>query len=98
MLTSCCMWTMSPQTHIPQGKSQLCIFDDKEPVIKIIIRGRSPTMRHVSRSNRGAIDLLFDRINVDSRNQMKYVDNKNQFADVFTKVSHVMSGIIFFVG
>ena len=69
MLTSCCMWTTSPQTHIPQGKSQLCIFEDKEAVIKIIIRGRSSTMRHVSRTNRGAFDWLFDRSNVDSRNQ-----------------------------
>ena len=35
---------------------------------------RSPTMRHVSRTHRVALDWLFDRINLDSKIQIKYID------------------------
>ena len=48
-----------------QGESQLYIFDDNEVVINLIIKGRSPTMRHVSRTHRVALDWLFDRTNLD---------------------------------
>ena len=44
----------------------LYVFEDNEAVIKMIIKGRSPTMRHVSRTHRVALDWLFDRINLDS--------------------------------
>ena len=40
----------------------LYVFEDNEAVIKMIIKGRSPTMRHVSRTHRVALDWLFDRI------------------------------------
>ena len=49
----------------------LYVFEDNEAVIKMIINGRSPTMRHVSRTNRVALDWLFDRINLDSKIQIK---------------------------
>ena len=54
-------------------------------MIKMIIKGRSPTMRHVSRTHRVALDWLFDRINLDSKIQIKYIDTKNQLADIVTK-------------
>ena len=59
--------------------------EDNEAVIKMIIKGRSPTMRHVSRTHRVALDWLFDRINLDSKIQIKYIDTKNQFADISIK-------------
>ena len=34
----------------------LYVFEDNEAVIKMIIERRSPTMRHVSRTNRVALD------------------------------------------
>ena len=40
----------------------LYVFEDNEAAIKMIIKGRSPTMRHVSRTHRVALDWLFDRI------------------------------------
>ena len=46
----------------------LYVFEDNEAVIKMIIKGRSPTMRHVSRTHRVALDWLFDRINLDPQN------------------------------
>ena len=63
----------------------LYVFEDAEAVIKMIIKGRSPTMRHVSRTHRVALDWLFDRINLDPKIQIKYIDTKNQLADILTK-------------
>ena len=62
----------------------LYVFEDNEAVIKMIIKGRSPTMRHVSRTHRVALDWLFDRINLDSKIEIKYIDTKNQLADILT--------------
>ena len=62
----------------------LYVFEDNEAVIKMIIKGRSPTMRHVSRTHRVALDWLFGRINLDSKIQIKYIDTKNQLADILT--------------
>ena len=42
-------------------------------------------MRHVSRTHRVALDRLFDRINLDPKIQIKYIDTKNQLADILTK-------------
>ena len=63
----------------------LYVFEDNEAVIKMIIEVRSPTMRHVFRTHRVALDWLFDRINLDSKIQIKYIDTKNQLADILTK-------------
>ena len=65
----------------------LYVFDDNEAVIKMIIKGRSPTMRHVSRTHRVTLDWLFDRINLDPKIQIKYVDTTNQLAVMLTKGS-----------
>ena len=74
-------------THGSQGKSQLYNFEDKEAVIKMILKGRSPTMRHVSRTHRVTLDRLLDRINLELKIQINYVDIKNQLADILTKGS-----------
>ena len=77
----------------------LYVFEDNEAVIKMIIGGRSPTMRHVSRTHRVALDWLFDRINLDSKIQIKYTDTKKQLADKLTKglclfnISHFSSTV-----
>ena len=51
------------KAHSSRGESQLYIFEDNKAVIKMVIKSRSPTMRHVSRTHRVALDWLFDRIN-----------------------------------
>ena len=63
----------------------LSVFEDNEAAIKMIVKGRSPTMRHVSRTHRVALDWLFDRINLDAKIRIKYIDTKNQLADILTK-------------
>ena len=79
--------------HIPSNTTNfgssalLCVFEDNEAVIKMIIKGRSPRMRHVSRTHRVTLDWLFDRINLDPKNQIRYIDTKHQLADTLTKGS-----------
>ena len=73
------------QMYNPRVKKLCCMCEDNEAVIKMIIKGRSPTMRHVSKTHRVALDWLFDRINLDSKIQIKYIDTKNQLADILTK-------------
>ena len=63
----------------------LKICEDNEAVIKMIIKCRSPNLRHVSRTHRVALDWLFDRINLDPKIPIMYVDSKNQLADILTK-------------
>ena len=63
----------------------LYVFEDNEAIIKMIIKGRSPTMRHVPRTHRVALDWLLDRINLDPKIQIRYIDTKNQLADILTR-------------
>ena len=77
--------------HVPSSvkhsgsNAMLYVFEDNEAVIKMIIKGGSPTMRHVSRTHRVALDCLFDRIDLDSKIQIRYIDTKHQLADMLTK-------------
>ena len=59
-------------SNVPSSQQEalLYIFEDHEAVIKMIIKGRSPTMRHVSRTHRVALDWLFDRITLNPKIQM----------------------------
>ena len=55
-------------------------------------------MRHLFRTHRVALDWMFDRINLDPKIQIKYIDTKHQLGDILTKgISHVTSGTIFFI-
>ena len=77
--------------HVPSSVTHsgsiavLYVFEDNEAVIKMMIKGQSPTMRHVSRTHRVALDWLFDRINLDSKIQILYIDTKHQLADILSK-------------
>ena len=77
----------SVPSNVPSASQEalLYVFEDNEAVIKMIMKGRSPTMRHVSRTHRVALDWLFDRINLDPKIQIKFFDTKNQLADILTK-------------
>ena len=54
-------------------------------MIKMIIKGRSRTRRHVPRTHRVALDWLFERVNLDPQIQIRYIDSKHQLADILTK-------------
>ena len=67
---------VSSNANSSRQEASLYIFEDNEAVIKMIVKGRSPAMRHVSRTHRVALDSLFDRINLDSKIQIKYIDTE----------------------
>ena len=50
-----------------------------------MMKGSSATMRHASRTHRVALDWLFDRIKLDPKIQIWYIDTKHQLADILTK-------------
>ena len=80
------MLILFPQTYILLVRKLCCMcLEDNEAVIKMIIQGISPTMRHFSRAHRVALDWLFDRINLDPKIQITYIDTKNQLADILCK-------------
>ena len=57
--------------------TMLCIFEVNEAVIKMIMKDRSPTLRHVSRTHRNTLDWLFDRITSDPKIQIRNVKSTN---------------------
>ena len=73
---------VSSNVKSSQFGAMLYTFEDNEVVIKMIIKGRSPKMRHVSRTHRVAFDWLFDRFNLDLKVQITYVDTKHQLAGI----------------
>ena len=80
-------------------EAMLYIFEDNEAVIKMIIKGRSPTMRLVSRTHRVALDWLFDRnqFGPQDPNQIHWRQKNNSQTYWQRKMSHVMTGTIFCV-
>ena len=67
------------------SSAMLYVFEDNEAVIEMIIKGRSPTTRHVSRTHRVVLDWLFDRIILDPKIQIKCIDTKHQLSDMLTE-------------
>ena len=74
---------VSSNANSSRKEAMLYIFEDNEAVIKMIIKGRSLTMRHVSRTHRVALDW----INLDPNSQTYWQ----------REIAHVMSGTIFCV-
>ena len=76
----------------------LYVFEDNEAVSKMVIKGRSPTMRHVSRTHRVALDWLFDRLIWIPRFKLGTpTPNINSQTYRQKVISQVMSGTIFFI-
>ena len=74
-----------PNIKKSQGRVKLVIFEDNEAVIKTTIKGRSPNMRHITRTHRIDLDWIFERLRDDEGMQIKYVGTKQQMADFLTK-------------
>ena len=71
-----------------KGIGKLIICEDNDAVIKMCIKGRSPNMRHVPRTHRVDLDWLFERILKDPSISIKYVNTKQQLADILTRIFH----------
>ena len=76
-------WSHPRNTTHSDTSAMLYVFDN-ESVIKMITKSRSPTMWHVSRTHRAALDWLFDKIHLDPKIQICF-DTKHQLADMLTK-------------
>ena len=50
-----------PPTYPKTTKGRIVIFQDNDPVIKMTIKGISPSMRHVARTHRIDLDWLYER-------------------------------------
>ena len=82
-----CVDYVPPSLPICFGRASLYCFEDNDAVIKMIVKGRSPNLRHVSRTHRIDLDWLFERISSDPGVFMKWVGTKEQLGDIFTKGS-----------
>ena len=54
------------------------VFEDREAVIKMIMKGRNLTLRHVSRTQSVDLDGLSDRINLDHGIQKSMLTSTNK--------------------
>ena len=77
-----------PPTVIPHKRScDLVILEDNEAVIRMCLKGRSPALRHVTRTHRVNVDWVYERLRNDPCISIKFVGTKRQVADIFTKGS-----------
>ena len=80
-----------PQNVAPSDNGvHLFVFADNEAVIKMI-KGKSPDMRHVSRTHRGDVDWSCDRVFFIRLFSLRYVTTEEQMADILTKGSFTIS-------
>ena len=68
------------------GLARLIIGEDNDALLKILIKGRNPTFRHVPRTQRVDTDFIHDVMKRDSVYAL-YINTKVQIADMFTKGS-----------
>ena len=68
---------ISSNTTHSDTSAMLYVFDDNEAVIKMIIKGRSPTMRHVSRTHRVALVVRQDQFGPQKSKSVTSTPNTN---------------------
>ena len=61
------------------------IFEINEAIIKMIIKVRSSNLRYTFRTQRDELDYFFDRINLDSKIQIRYDYSMDQLGIIFSK-------------
>ena len=83
----CSLDYVPPSLPICYGRATLFVLEDNDAVIKMIVKGRSPNLRHVGRTHRVDLDWLFDRLTKDPGVFVKWVGTKEQLGDIFTKGS-----------
>ena len=63
-------------------------MQDNEAVINMTIKGRSPALRHVTRTHRVDLDWLFERINSDPAMRIRFTSffYVSEMADVMPTI------------
>ena len=67
--------------------TKMVFMQDNDAVIKMVIKCRSPALKHVARTHRINLDWLFERIRMDPCIFGRYIHTKLQIADMLTKGS-----------
>ena len=67
-----------------QHNFRLTVCEDNEATIKIVLKRRSPAMRHISRTHRVNLDWVYEAFQ-QRRISLRYVRTTSQVADVLTK-------------
>ena len=68
-----------PSLPITYGRAKLYALEDNDAVIKMIVKGRSPNLRHVGRTHRVDLDWPFERINKDPMSLLSMSALKNSW-------------------
>ena len=76
---------VSPTLPPHQGNAKLICLEDNGAVIKMLIKGRTNKLRHVPRTHRIDLDWLFEVLREDPGVNIKYINTKEQVAEIFTK-------------
>ena len=92
------MDSVPPTYPMSSGAVKLVIFEDNESVIKMVVKGRSPALGHVSRTHRVDLDWLFERCRVDPSIRIRFVPTKAQLADMLTKGSFTAAVCVWWEG
>ena len=73
--------------NVPElsDRCKLVIMEDNAACLKMLKKGRSLVMRHVSRTHRVNLDWLFERLLTDPAVFGRYIHTKLQIADMLTK-------------
>lgn len=66
-------------------KMKLTVCEENEATINIVLKGRATPMRSISRTHRVNLSWLYDVIQNDGNESVKYVKTKQQCAGNFTK-------------
>ena len=85
---------VAPKAKLSHHGALLHITEDNEAVIKMIIKGRSQTMRHVSRTHRVALDWLFhqNQSGRPQKSRSNIVDTRSQLADILHQGTFIRDG------
>ena len=74
-----------PSMPLLSSNTKMIFVQDNDAVIKLVIKSRAPTLKHVPRTHRIDLDWLFERINSDPAIFGRYIHTKLQMADMLTK-------------
>ena len=79
--------------NIPESKglAKCVVYEDNDAVIKSVVKGRSPNLRHVARTHRVDLDFVWERLREDPGLSVHYISTKLQIADILTKGSFTSS-------
>ena len=74
-------------SHVQSSRQTtlLYVFEDNEAVIKMIIKGKESYNETCCQDSQSCSWLVLDRIRLDPKIQIKYIDTKNKLAGVLTK-------------